>query len=178
MLLERDTSQLLMIDFQERLIPAIENGAAVVETAKRLLSVARLLDVPVLVTEHMADKIGATVAGLSVTADELFDKSSFSADRQMGFRDLLKRPQIILCGVEAHACVLQTALDLHEAGFAVAVVEDAIGSRFALDREVALRRMEHAGLARVTAEMVMFEWLGRGDHPAFPTVLKIMKERS
>lgn len=178
MLLARETSQLLLIDMQAGLVPAIENGTTIVETSARLLDVARILDVPVLVTEHMADRIGGTVPALKATADELFDKSSFSADRQTGFRDLIKRPQIVVCGTEAHVCVMQTAIDLHDAGFAVAIVEDAVGSRFALDRDVALRRMESAGLARVTAEMVMFEWLGRGDHPAFRDVLTVIKGRT
>jgi len=177
MLLERGTSQLLLVDLQDRLVPAIAGGGAVVEAAARLLSVARILDVPVLATEHMADKIGPTVSELEISPEEVFAKSSFSADRQTGFRDLIQHRQVIVCGTEAHVCVMQTALELHDAGFAVAVVEDAVGSRFDNDRDIALRRMESAGLARVSAEMVMFEWLGAGDYPAFSDVLKVIKGR-
>ena len=177
MLLGRATSQLLLIDLQERLVPAIEDGAAIVSTTARLLAAARLLDLPVLVTEHMAERIGGTVPALDISPDEVFDKASFSADRQTGFRDMLKRPQIVICGTEAHVCVMQTAIDLHDAGYSVAVVEDAVGSRFAIDRDVALRRMDNTGLARVTAEMVIFEWLERGDHPAFRDALSIIKQR-
>ena len=177
MLIGRTTSQLLLIDMQERLVPAVSNGEAVVGAAARLLSAARILDVPVLVTEHMADKIGPTVPDLNVRPKEIFAKSSFSAGRQTGFRDLLRHRQVIVCGTEAHVCVMQTALELHDAGFAVAIVEDAVGSRFTEDRDIALRRMESAGLARVSAEMVMFEWLGAGDHPAFSDVLAIIKQR-
>ena len=178
MLLERETSQLLLIDMQERLIPAIDGGAQVVGNAARLLSAARILNVPVLVTEHMADRIGPTVAALDVEPGEVFDKSSFSADRQTGFRDLLQRRQVIVCGTEAHVCVMQTALDLHDSGFGVAVVEDCVGSQFANDRSAALRRMENTGLVLVTTEMVMFEWLARGDDPAFRDVLKLIKGRT
>lgn len=177
MLLGRATSQLLLIDLQERLVPAIADGQKVVATAARLSSAARILGVPVLVTEHMPEKIGPTVPELKVNPEEVFVKSSFSADRQSGFRDLIQHHQVVVCGSEAHVCVLQTALELHDAGFVVAVVEDAVGSRFNIDRDIALKRMESAGLARVSAEMVMFEWLGTGDHPAFADVLKLIKER-
>jgi nicotinamidase-related amidase len=177
MLLERESSVLLLIDLQDRLVPAIENGDAIVRTAGRLLAVARRLNVPVLATEHMAERIGGTVPSLGVLQGEVFDKAAFSAVRQTGFRELVTRQQVIICGSEAHVCVMQTALDLHYLGFAVAIVEDAIGSRYASDRDGALRRMQSAGLARVTAEMVMFEWLAQGDDPAFRDVLKIIKAR-
>lgn len=178
MLLGRETSQLMLIDLQDRLVPAIEDGAARVEVAARLLAAARLLGVPVLATEHMAERIGGTVPALAVSSDEVFDKATFSALRQTGFRDMLSRQQIVICGTETHVCVMQTALDLHEAGFAVAIVEDAVGSRFAVDRAAALTRMRDAGLTLVTAETVMFEWLERGDAPEFRDVLALIKGRT
>lgn len=177
MLLGRETSQLLLIDMQERLVPAIAGGEAVVARAAALLKVARLLKVPILATEHMAERIGGTVPALDIAPGEVFDKAAFSAVRQPGFLEKIGRRQVVICGTEAHVCVMQTALDLHDAGFSVAVVADAVGSRVAVDRDTALSRMENTGLARVSAEMVMFEWLGRGDDPAFRDVLKVIKAR-
>ncbi len=177
MLLDRETSQLLLIDLQEKLVPAIDGGDAVVSRAAALLRMARLLKIPVLATEHMAERIGGTVPSLDLASGEVFAKASFSAMRQDGFRERMARRQVVVCGTEAHVCVMQTALDLHDAGFSVAVVVDAVGSRHVLDRETALHRMEGAGIARVSAEMVMFEWLGGGNDPAFREALKIIKAR-
>src|SRR5262249_26286599 len=127
--LDRDTSALLVIDFQTRLMPAIQDGAAVVANARRLLNGAELLDVPVLFTEQNADGLGATLPELCSETVNLFHKMTFDACRMPGFLDALPdRRTLVVAGCETHVCVLQTALGLLAAGRRVCLVRDAVGS--------------------------------------------------
>lgn len=182
MLLTADLSLLLVIDVQERLLPAMAAPAVVEAGAGRLMRGARRLGVPMLVTEHYPRGLGATVAGLAAlaTSGETLAKIHFSATREPALRDRLAligppRRQAVLCGIETHVCVLQTAFGLAETGWSVAVVEDAVSSRRGADRDAALQRLRAGGVAIVTVEMVLFEWLARGDDPAFKDVLALIK---
>lgn len=172
MILEAGRSRLVLVDLQERLVPAIAHGAAVVAAAGRLLSGARLLGVPVTVTEHCPEAIGPTLPELRerLAPFEIVTKRRFAAADVLPPLDLA-----VIAGTEAHVCVLQTALALQAAGGAVAVVEDAVGSRRESDRLAALARLRSAGVAVVTVEMVLFEWLGHADHPAFRQILALLK---
>lgn len=180
MLLNARDSILLVVDVQEKLAPAVAGSEAVVERVALLMRAAVRLDVPVLVSEHYPAGIGRTVPALAALAPEgaVFEKISFSCLKQEGvparFHGLGRR-QVVLCGMEAHVCVLQSALSLLDAGFRVYLAEDATGSRQAVDRDAALRRVERAGGSLVTAEMVVFEWLERGDHAAFRELLALVK---
>lgn len=173
----RDASTLLVIDFQTRLMPAIEGGAAAVANARRLLRAAEILGVPVLFTEENADGLGATLPELAVHAEgRVVHKMSFDACRTGGFIDRLgERPAVVVAGCETHVCVLQTVLGLVDAGRQVYLVRDAVGSRHADSRETAIRRMERHGAEIVTTEMVVFEWLGSAEHPRFHQVLALIK---
>ena len=177
----REDSLLLLIDMQERLVPALAEGAARLACAERLLRAARLLDVPVRATEHMPDRIGPThpVLATALRGDEIIRKSAFSAMAEDGLQSALRnagRRQIALCGAEAHVCVMQTGLELLAAGYRVALVTDATGARHEADRALAFDRLRAAGAVAVSAEMLIFEWLGRGDDPAFRAALAIIKE--
>jgi len=174
--IDRATSALLVVDFQSRLMPAIEDGAAVVANARRLLAAAGLLDVPMMFTEQNAGGLGATVPGLDPAAHgPVLPKMTFDACRDGGLAKLPDRPDLVVAGCEAHVCVLQTVLGLLDAGRRVYVVQDALGARRAESKSVALRRMERHGAEIVTTEMVIFEWLATAEHTRFRTALALLK---
>lgn len=175
--IDRAASLLLIIDFQTRLMPAIDGGAAAVANAQRLLQTAGLLDVPVLFTEENAKGLGPTVPELARYAGgRIAPKMSFDACREARFVTRLgDRSQIVFAGCETHVCVLQTVLGLLAAGKRVYVVRDAVGSRSAESKETAIRRIAQHGAEIVTTEMVLFEWLGSADDPRFRDVVALIK---
>ena len=175
--LRRDLSTLVVVDLQGRLMPVIAGGDAVVEKAVFLARVAETLGVPALFTEQNPSGLGTTVTPLKPFVGELFVKRHFSAAREPGFFERLppKRMTIVVAGAETHVCVLQTVLGLRARGYGVAVVTDAVGSRYPADREAGLRRMAEQGADLVTAEMVAFEWLDSCNHPDFKAVIALVK---
>ncbi len=164
MLLRAERSALLVVDVQARLVPAISEGERVIANCAWLIGVARELDVPVRVSEQYPKGIGPTVEEVRrlVEDAEVLEKTHFSCGAEPDCREALLelgREQIVVCGVEAHVCVLQTVLDLLELDKRVFVVADAVSSRRPADAECALRRMRQGGAEIVTREMVAFEWL-------------------
>jgi nicotinamidase-related amidase len=169
-------SMLLLIDFQAKLMPAIEEGAAAIANARRLVDAASMLGAPVLFTEQYAKGLGPTVPELSPPADLIAHKVTFDACRTPDFLPRLPEGHsVVVAGCEAHICVLQTALGLIEAGRRVFVVRDAIGSRRAESKEAAIRRMERHGAEIVTTEMVVFEWLQTAAHPRFRELAALIR---
>ena len=169
-------STLLVIDMQARLMPAIDAAAAALLNARRLTEAAALLNVPVAFTEQNPKALGPTLPELGATAAHTLAKMTFDACRAPGFDALLPEGRAaILTGVEAHVCVLQTALGLIERGRRAAVVADAVGSRRLENKTTALDRMARAGVEIVTTEMVVFEWLGGADNPCFREVVALIK---
>ncbi len=173
---------LLVVDVQEKLLPATPGeGEKVVINARRLIRAARLLDIPVLATEQYPKGLGPTVAVLAELLPDRRPKTSFQAADAAG---LMKAEpdspirHVTLVGIEAHVCILQTALELIDRGFGVQVVTDAVTSRARGDYACALRRLESSGVVLTTAEAVMFEWVGGSDHPAFKGISAIVKEIS
>lgn len=175
--LDRDHSLLLVVDFQQRLMPAIGDAAAIVENARRLCRVAAALDVPVLFTEENAAGLGPTIGELADHAsDRTFHKMHFDACCEPGFVARIgDRSHIVVAGCEAHVCVLQTVLGLIGAGRQVHVVRDAVGSRRAESKEAAIARMATCSADIVTTEMVIFEWLKTAADPRFREVLALIK---
>jgi nicotinamidase-related amidase len=171
MLMNRDKSVLLVIDVQEKLAPAIHDAERVVAGCVWLAQVARRIGVPVVVTEHFPDKIGATVPPLKAVTDgaRYVAKQCFSAysDRCLAPTAVDERRQVVVCGTEAHVCVQQTALDLRWAGKEVFVVAEACGAREPSNRDLAFARMRGHGIEIVSGEMVAFEWLQRGGTDLF-----------
>ena len=179
-------SQLLVIDVQGRLVPAMQDSDAVVGTCAFLGKMAGLSGVPVLITEQYPKGLGPTVIEvLSACAKPVVvEKTAFSAAQEKKAIDKLRtkrssqgRDQIVLCGLEAHVCVLQTALDLKALGFQVFLVADATSSRRIGSRDVALSRLAHAGVVPVTSEMVAFEWTGDAKAKTFKTMSAMIRER-
>ncbi|MDN5750068.1 MAG: isochorismatase family protein [Pseudonocardia sp.] len=177
MLLSADASALLLVDFQERLMPAIDDGAAVVANASRLAQGANLLEVPVCATEQNPAGLGPTVAALADHPQLVMPKTSFGAVAESGFATLLPpgTEEIVVAGCEAHVCVLQTVLGLLAQRHRVLLVSDAVGSRTAANKAAAVDRMVRHGAEVVTTEMVLFEWLRDSTHPSFREVQKLIR---
>jgi nicotinamidase-related amidase len=182
MRLRPDQSTLIVIDMQERLTPAMADPPAIVRGCTVLMRAARAMAVPVLVSEQYPRGLGRTLAELAAHAPEgaTVEKLSFSRLDEPEFARRLAtragdRRQMVLCGVETHVCVTQTALQLREAGHEVAVVADATGSRRHADRDMAFERLRQAGAQVVTSEMVVFEWLGRAGTNLFKEMSALIK---
>lgn len=181
MILRAQDSVLVVVDVQERLLPAIHDSARVVRNAGMLLKGAAALSVPVLLTEQYPRGLGPTVE--AVRADlpagtPVIEKITFGCTGEPAFNAALaelKRLQIVLCGTEAHVCVMQTALGLRQQGHAVYLVADAVSSRTPDNRAMALERMRAAGVTIVTTEMVLFEWMERAGTPVFKLVSALVK---
>jgi len=202
MLLDAQECQLVLMDYQVRLMPAMLDANAVVANAARLAQLAALMQVPVVATEQNPSRLGPTVdglqAGLRQARARTLSKMQFSAVEeglgewlrpepqapQGNARSLPKhlqkpaaaqRQSIVLAGCEAHICMLQTALDLVEDEFDVWVVTDACTSRTERNRDAAFDRLAGAGVELVTTEMVAYEWVRSAEHPAFKAMLALVK---
>jgi nicotinamidase-related amidase len=178
MLLERAKSLLLLVDMQERLVPFMAGAADVTARCGILLTAANALEVPVLASEQYPKGLGGTIPDLAALAPRRLEKLEFSAYANSAIKDELTRagrPQIVLAGVEAHVCVLQTGLELIAAGFQVFVAADAVASRRPESREVALQRMARAGATPITVEMALFEWLRSAGAPEFRSISKLIR---
>lgn len=177
MLLTAEGAVLLLIDFQQRLMPAIHDSETIVARAVRLAEAARLLDVPVRATEQNPAGLGPTVAPLAAYPGAVLSKTSFSAAGDPGFPALLPAgtSEVVVAGCEAHVCVLQTVLGLLGSGRRVLLAADATGSRDPADKAAAIARAGHHGAEIVTSEMVLFEWLRDSRHPQFRHVQKLLK---
>lgn len=180
MLMRADAGVLVIVDIQSRLAAAVEDAAAVIGRTRILLDAARELNVPVLVSEQYPQGLGGTdprLGALPVTAT-VVPKLTFSCCRDAGFQgqlERLRRAQIVLCGMETHVCVLQTALDLRERGYDVFAVEDAVGSRRQSSKQLGLARMRDRGIDVVDSEMVVFEWAERAGTDQFRALSRLVK---
>ena len=174
MLIERARSSLLVIDIQERLLPHIHEGQAVLDHAVWLVKVAQRLGVPVMVSEQYPKGIGPSVAVLrgQTFPENIAEKLHFSCVAAKCLERLpgAERPQVVVAGTESHVCVLQTVLDLRAQGKEVFVVADAVGSRKPSDKELALARMRANGIEVVSREMVAFEWLRQAGTEEFRAI--------
>lgn len=174
-------SQLVVIDMQERLATAMPADAmqAVVKNCSILLQAANRLNVPLIVTEQYPQGLGHTVPELSALFADIHpvEKTVFSCLSAPKFKRQLTRDhsQIILTGMEAHICILQTALDLIAAGKQVFVVEDAVISRNAANKANALARILDAGCIITNTESMVFEWLGAAEGDAFKAISKLIR---
>ena len=183
MLIEAAKSSLLIVDVQERLLPAMADGAGVVSRSSVLLKAAKALDVPVAVSEQYPKGLGHTVDSLQADIGNapVFEKLTFSCWRDIAMRAAfiklhdMGRPQVIVAGIETHVCVAQTALDLAQAGFGVFVVADAVSSRSESSKALALARMRQSGIDVINTEMAVFELLGRAGTAEFKQLSALIK---
>ncbi len=178
MLLTAETSALLLIDYQGKLMPMIEGVETVLNRALLLAEAARLCGVPVWATEQYPQGLGPTAPALLPWIERLFTKTHFNAAAEPDFREALtawQGRQIIIGGCEAHVCLLQTALGLHALGWSVVVARDAIGSRRSDDKQAALERLQQVGIPLISVEMAAFEWVEHRGVPPFKAVLDAVK---
>jgi nicotinamidase-related amidase len=172
-LIARDRAALVVVDVQEG-FRSYDTFAEVARQCGRLVEGAGILGVPVIATEQYPKGLKHTAPEVGLPDDVMrVEKSVFSAVRAEGF-DLTGRDQVLICGIEAHVCVAQTALDLLEQGLTVHVVADAVGSRHAQDREVGLHRLDRAGATLTTVEAALLELCERAGTPEFKAVQKVI----
>lgn len=165
-----------MIDFQGRLMPAIEDAENVLKHSLRIAQVAQLLNIPIIGTEQSPQSLGSNLESIQKYCSITISKEHFNACAD-GLIDALPsgRNQLALVGCETHVCLMQTALGLIEREFDVAIVVDGVGSRRTLDKELALERMQVAGARLISSEMLAFEWLVSTRNPRFKEVLQLVK---
>lgn len=183
MLLDAAKASFLLIDVQERLLPAMTGGGDVVKRCGILLAAARTLDLPVTVSEQYPKGLGPTVAPLREAFGNapVFEKLAFSVWRDAALKAHLirhheqGRPLLIAAGIEAHVCVLQSCIDLAKAGFGVFAVADAMASRHPASAALAEARMRDAGVQVINTEMAVFELLGRAGTAEFKDLSKLIK---
>ncbi|MEZ6114785.1 MAG: hydrolase, partial [Pirellulaceae bacterium] len=177
-LMSRDDSALLVVDVQEKLIPLIPGHERLVWNIRRLIDGAAVLGVAVAGTEQYPRGLGHTIAELRDRLGELPEKLLFSCG---GCPELFERwrdagiYKILLCGIESHVCVQQTAFDLLGEGFQVYLAVDAVGARFSIDHQTALRRMETAGASLTTTESALFEWCEAAGTPEFKQISALVR---
>jgi nicotinamidase-related amidase len=179
--LKASDGALLVIDVQEKLLPAIRDRDRLLANVAWLVRGAGILGVPVFATEQYPKGLGPTVPELAALIADRPSKTSFHALGAPGIAEGLESRgvrHVTLVGIEAHVCVAQSALELLKRGYAVQVPADAVGSRSPVDWEFALRRLERAGAVVSTTESVLFEWAEDAGHPRFKEISALVKGRA
>lgn len=179
-MLDRKDSVLLIIDVQERLVNALDKDVVVVRTST-LAKAAKLMDIPTIITQQYSKGLGQTVEPVKKYLAEnspIIEKSAFSAVKEPGFMEVLKsfdKKQVVICGIETHICVHQTAADLISEGYEVYVVKDACASRKKYEFKQGIERMEANGAKISCLEIILFEWLKSAKNPHFKEVQALIK---
>jgi nicotinamidase-related amidase len=180
-LVGRDSSRLLIVDVQEKLLPLIPTGRRLVHNCRRLLDAAKLLNVPIFGTEQYPKGLGRLVPELAERVGKVSDKVCFSCVPALRWGNAANlsddRDQIVVAGMEAHVCVQQTVFDLMAAGFRVYIPADAVASRAELDWRFALDRMSTGGATVTTVESILFEWCQQAGTPEFKEIQKLIVEK-
>jgi nicotinamidase-related amidase len=180
--LEAHQCALIVVDIQEKLLPPIFNQEALVKNSQLLIRLARILDLPIIVTTQYSKGLGPTVPEIASLLEGVtaFDKLEFSCFGSDQFRSRLKalpgnRNTVLLCGMEAHICVMQTALGALNEGYLVHVASDAVGSRAEWNWKIGLERMKSAGAVISSTEMMMYELLRCSGTAQFKELLQYLK---
>ncbi len=179
-MLTAHNSALIVIDVQERLFPFIHQKEALLENLVRAIRGARVLEIPVLMTEQAPQKIGKTIPEIAALTGTLqrFEKITFSCGADARFLAslaALERRQVLIAGIETHVCVYQTAQDLVGMGYDVHVLADAVSSRTFENKQYGLDRIKQIGAGVTCAEMIACELLERAEGEKFKEVLKLIK---
>lgn len=177
MLLNKEQSCLILVDVQEKLAPKIHQSEAMLSRCQSMLELAEALSIPILACEQYPKGLGETVKSLRsyIKPQPPIPKTQFSCWRDAHFQKALQvlgKKQVVVIGIETHVCVLQTSLDLLQAGYEVFVVVDAVGTRHPLENKYGLKRLRQAKAELLTGEMVFFEWIGESGTPLFKSLSK------
>lgn len=176
MLMNRNDSLLLIIDVQEHLAPAQESPRDVINGCAALLDIAKKLNIPFVVAEQNHKSFGPTMIDLRIVLGDdvnYHEKDTFSCYKNPEIRKAIEdsgKKQIVIAGLETHICILQTALDLHQAGFEVFVVADACSSRNGMQSALGIQRLLQNNVDVATVEMTIFEWLENSRSAEFKEV--------
>lgn len=178
--LSTDNVVLAVIDIQGNLAQAMVDKGLLFENVQKLIKGMTVLDIPIIVTEQIPEKLGATIKEIDNLLDGVkkISKASFSCCKNQQFvntLNALKRRQVLITGIETHICVYQTALDLLQAGYGVHLVADAVSSRTALNREVGINKICDAGASMTSTETAIFELLRTAEDSRFKDIFKIVK---
>lgn len=184
MLLDSSRAQVIAVDLQERLLPAMSETRQVVERTELIAAATRRFGIPATLSEQYPQGLGPTFSHVRTVfgnGASVFEKLHFSCLRDPALGAHLSdlrasgRNQVIILGIETHVCVAQTAFDLHHQGYEVSVVIDACSSRRAADKDTAISRFRDHGIQVVTTEMVVFEWLERAGTDDFRAMAPLIK---
>jgi nicotinamidase-related amidase len=179
-MLEIHNCRLIVVDVQGKLAQLMAGKEALFKNIRILIQAARILDIPILWCQQVPEALGPTVPEIAelLTGIEPIDKASFSCSGQEKFAaqlNSLGREQILLCGIETHVCVYQTAMDLMEGGLDVTIIADAVSSRTEQNRQIALTRLAAEGARISSTEMALFELLKTATHPQFRQIARLVK---
>jgi len=179
-MLKPEQTLFVLVDVQGKLAQIMYERDALFDNLLKLVKGIRVLNIPIVWMEQNPEKMGATIPELAELLQDLcpMPKMSFGACGDGTIMDVIEssgRKQILVAGIEAHVCVYQTARGLHDQGYDVEVVSDAVSSRTATNRDGALRRLQQCGVSLTTVEMALFELLGTAEHAAFRDFLKIVR---
>lgn len=179
MRINTENTMAIVIDYQEKLVPAMANHEDLVNKSRMLIEGLRALEIPVIATTQYAKGLGDTISEIATVLGDapLIDKSTFSvfASEEVTASILEGTKNIIVCGMESHICVLQSIMDLQDAGYQTYLVSDCVSSRSEVDKAFALVRAEQEGAKITTAEAILYELLQGAKHPAFKTISALVK---
>ena len=173
---------LLIIDVQEKLAPAMEKPEVCLASIVQLVKGASILNIPIIISEHCAEKIGPTVSQIinsCTLKPNIFQKTSFScfSDFEKNFsKQTSEKPIVSIAGMETHVCVYQSTLDFVKAGYQCMLVVDATASQKSIDRKIAINSIQSNGAGLTTVEMLLFYWLRTAQHPKFKDILELIKD--
>jgi nicotinamidase-related amidase len=180
--LASERSILIVVDVQDRLLAKIPQAELLIKNIAFLIDMAQLFDVPIRATEQYPQGLGPTNPVLACRLPQPpLAKTAFSCCGAGTFLEelqMLRRPQVVVTGIETHVCISQTAFDLLRAGLHVYLPVDALGARSSLDHEMACRRLERAGGVLTTVEAIAFEWLKDATHPRFQQFRQLVIART
>ncbi|MCD4700040.1 MAG: hydrolase [Phycisphaerae bacterium] len=178
-MLEINNTLLVVIDVQGKLAQSMHEKASLFEDIAKLIKAAGVLEVPIIRTEQYPEGLGATIPEIAeLLPGEAISKIAFSCCGERRFAEAMEksgRNQVLLCGIETHVCVYQTAIDLLESGHEVHVVADAVSSRTAANKAIGLAKMKDAGAAVTSVETALFELLKEAEGEKFKAILRIVK---
>jgi len=180
-LINKNDASLVVVDVQEKLFPYVKNKEEIKSRIIKLIKTAKLFSIPTLISEHYPKGLGRTIEEIKKEVEGIpkIDKVTFSCGGSKAFVEKINsfgRKKIILCGIETHICVAQTAFDLLENGYEIFVVVDAISSRNDIDHDTGIKRMSKAGVIITTSEAVMYELMEEAGTPLFKEFLKLVKD--
>lgn len=179
-MINSDNSIILVIDLQEKLVNMLLSDE-ISQKASLLVKAGNILDIPVIFTEQYPKGLGATLEKLKQTAPEnavFFEKTSFSAVSENGFKEMLaghNKEKVILCGVETHVCVYQTAAELIKEGYDAHVLSDITASRREVEFKAGIEKMKQIGIKVSSLEITLFELLRTSKHPKFKEIQALIK---